>query len=80
MLAENYTNMISFNVYEVSEIRNVYSSPNIDNMFKIRKMRVAVQETHTGWEGEICIVQNIIRISDKSLENLGLDDRIFHLS
>jgi len=48
MLAENYTNMISFNVYEVSEIRNVYSSPNIDNMFKIRKMRVAVQETHTG--------------------------------
>jgi hypothetical protein len=48
MLAENYTNMISLNVYEVSEIRNVYSSPNIDNMFKIRKMRVAVQETHRG--------------------------------
>jgi len=48
MLAENYAIMISLNVYEVSAIRNVYSSPNIDNILKIRKMRVTVKETHTG--------------------------------
>ena len=64
-MAENYANMIWLNVYEVRAIRNVYSSPDVASMFKIRKMRFAVQETQTGWEGEICIAQNIILIYKK---------------
>ena len=56
----------------MSAIRNVYSSPNIDNMFKIRMMRYSVQETHTGWEWEICIAQNIICIHNKSLGKFRL--------
>jgi len=42
--------MVWLNVYEMSAIRNVYCSPNMDNIFKTRKMMCAVQETHTGWE------------------------------
>ena len=50
MLAEMYANTIWLNVYEVSASRNVFSSSTIDYVFKIRKMRYAVQETHAGWE------------------------------
>jgi hypothetical protein len=64
----------------VRAIRIVFSSPDIDNMFKIRK-RGTQYKKHTRGGNENFVLFNILSgYTINSLENLDLSDRLFHLS